>query len=319
MNKQKKISYINNIRAFCMLWIIGFWHLGGVSEFNSSNRITLLFTKGCLGTFVYISGFLLANKKISNKKEVFDFYKKKFIRIYPLFFISTTLFYILYLWDSSFWYVMSLKQYILSILGLACIIPPAPGTVWFIDMMFLFWGITPLIIVVKSRKRKALLGLVVYIVIFAIVRFGGDERLLIYFPMYLGGVLHDERNVLRKEKALTLVYGGIFVLLSLCYMKVSNSTVLCFVEVLGEVAVIGILARIAKYVEKLSYTALDNALNWLGYVSMAAYLFHSQIYETLYRAFGTFSIWVAYLVVLPLVFAIAYVIQKAYDRLVQKL
>ena len=59
-----RIKYIDYTRALCMLWIVGFWHLGGVSDFQYSNKVTLLFPKGILATFVYLSGHLSAGKRI---------------------------------------------------------------------------------------------------------------------------------------------------------------------------------------------------------------------------------------------------------------
>ena len=156
MNTGEKNRYIRNTRVLCMLWIVGFWHLGGVSNFEYSNHNTLLFTKGILATFVFISGYLYAGRQINDKKEMLTFYKKKFIRIYPLFIISIICFYLLYLWDKHFWYITSIRQCILSILGIACIFPPAPGTVWFIEMMLLFWGITPIILQISGNVQKVI-------------------------------------------------------------------------------------------------------------------------------------------------------------------
>ena len=81
------------------MYVMDYWLLAfrGVSDFNYVNTFTSLFTKGVLATFTYLSGQLFANKEIKNWNDTFNFYKRRFIRIYPLFFVSVTLLYIMIL------------------------------------------------------------------------------------------------------------------------------------------------------------------------------------------------------------------------------
>lgn len=56
MNTTRLVE-LDFVKAVCMLWIVGFWHMGEVSGFHSSNTATYLLTIGALSTFVYVSAF----------------------------------------------------------------------------------------------------------------------------------------------------------------------------------------------------------------------------------------------------------------------
>ena len=313
-----RIKYIDYTRALCMLWIVGFWHLGGVSDFQYSNKVTLLFTKGILATFVYLSGHLSAGKRIYSSGDLRRFYLRRFLKIYPLYFISVTIFYIWHLFNSDLWYITSLRQYIMSILGIACVFPPAPGTVWFIDMMFLFWGITPIIIVRNNYFSKLFFSVFIYIGFLLLVFAGGDDRLLLYLPAYVTGLLLTECKKDKDKKwnqRIWLIGVSIgFVLLCVIYTKAVSKVGIYFAELFGSGTVIFIMIMIGKGIEKISNSWFSKLLIWMSYISMSAYLFHSQIYEFLSNILGRFSLTEAYLVALPITLIVSWIIQTVYDK-----
>lgn len=230
-----KIKYINYVRALCMLWIVGFWHLGGKSSFAYSNIVTLLFTKGILATFTYISGRLYANRIISGKKEAIAFYKKRLTKVYPLFWMSATMFYILHLFDTQFWHITSLRQYTLSILGIACIFPPAPGTVWFIDMLLLFWGSTPIVLAFENMFKRGLMGGALYLGFAFMVMYGGDDRLAFYYPIYILGLLSADDHRHKSGKRYVLFPAAVIAFGTLCalYGRAGNKAESYFIEVIS--------------------------------------------------------------------------------------
>lgn len=81
----------DNTRAICMIWIVCIWHLSGYIdlfpiEFYSESASYI--TDSCLAAFSFLSGFFLSKYEIVNKTDFVCFYKRRFIRYYPLFFIS---------------------------------------------------------------------------------------------------------------------------------------------------------------------------------------------------------------------------------------
>lgn len=318
----KKIKYISYVRALCMLWIVGFWHLGGKSAFAYSNIVTLLFTKGILATFSYISGRLYANRIIGGKKEAIAFYKKRLTKVYPLFWTSATLFYILHLFDTQFWHITSFRQYAMSILGIACIFPPAPGTVWFIDMLLLFWGITPIILAFKDIFKRGLMGGVLYMGFSFLVMCGGDDRLLLYLPIYILGLLSVDDHRHKTGERYILFPAVLLAFIALCalYVRADNKLKIYFIEVICGGVVTYAMIAVGKIMEALinshQVNGLDKLMGWLSSISMTAYLFHDQIEGILFNIIGRFSIWEAYGFVLPITLIMSWAIQWLYGQAV---
>ena len=186
----KRIKYIDYVRALCMIWIVGVWHLQQYANYDIVNHITEDITSGVLGAFIFISGYFLGKKSINSLSELGDFYKRRFLRIYPMFFLSCISLYLLYvLFNTDS--ITSVKELILTLTGLACIIPPIPSTIWFVCMILLFYAITPLIISRKRVASKIAVCVAIYAVLISIklIFKDTDHRLLLWFPMYSLGLL----------------------------------------------------------------------------------------------------------------------------------
>lgn len=85
--------------------------------------------------------------------------------------------------------------------------------------------------------------------------------------------------------------------------------------VLNFSVVIGLYAKESK--------RFVQAINFLSFGSMCAYLFHREIYWLFLKIYSPENDWgiVAYLffIALPIVFIVSYWIQKLYDQVTQKL
>ena len=144
MNEKKRIVFFDYVRALCMIWIIGFWHFSEYCVYNLTDKLWANnITIGVLGAFAFISAYLLGNRSINCKADVILFYKKRLLRVYPLFFISCVSFYILHLLKDNIVYISSFKQMIFTLLGISCFFTPAPYTIWFISMLIFLYFITP--------------------------------------------------------------------------------------------------------------------------------------------------------------------------------
>lgn len=143
----KRIAYLDTLRSFLMLWIVGFWHLSNHSVFGNDWLCSKQVTNAVLIVFMILSGYLNSRKKPKNLSDVFFLIKKRF-RFYPLFFISLTSFWVLHS-IRRIDYLISFKQYILSLFGLSYIFLPAPSTLWFIVAAIPLYLITPFMLMKK--------------------------------------------------------------------------------------------------------------------------------------------------------------------------
>jgi peptidoglycan/LPS O-acetylase OafA/YrhL len=90
----QKSTTIDFLPAASVLYIVGFWHALGYTTAvpGYPNAITHRVTVVILGLFVFLSGFLLANKDVSSFESIVTFYKRRLFRIWPLYILSLIVF-----------------------------------------------------------------------------------------------------------------------------------------------------------------------------------------------------------------------------------
>lgn len=54
-----RIKYLDNIRALCMIWIVGIWHMSDYCGKSIDNVYTQNITYGVLGAFTFLSGAMM--------------------------------------------------------------------------------------------------------------------------------------------------------------------------------------------------------------------------------------------------------------------
>lgn len=315
----KRVEYIDYIRALCMVWIVGFWHIGDYSAMSISTNVTSLVTLGVLGAFTYISGYFLGKKRISTISDVWTFYKKRFLRIYPMFFVSCISLYAIRL-IAGVGTIVSLKQLLLTLTGLSCIITPAPSTIWYVSMLVLFYLLTPVIISRSSLFSKAAVCVGIYgIFILLMCTIGIDDRVLLWFPMYALGLLTAGINFSTKfdyRLAVLSLIGYV----GMIYLKESflDSYVLNGV---AEFIIAGLFVIFLMQAGKLleAKALIGKILRPISYASMCAYLFHRQYYGAWKILIGQFPVWTSFLVILPSLLILCYIAQRIYDYLIDRL
>ena len=320
MNKIKNRIYsLDCSRALCMLWIVGFWHLKEYcSQINVNNFIIGNVKFGVLATFTFISGYFLGKKDFKNAEQVIDFYKKRVIRILPLLLLSCLCFLIINVsYGSSL--LSQVKSCILTVLGLSCIFTPAPQTIWYISMLILFYIITPIICKSKSIPYRLIISLIVFVIFITLKHLINiDERVLIYYPFYVLGLLNIKENFIKDNFKWYVLLISFICFLGysfLSYYLISYDIVFINEYALSFFGVIMII-ELGKLLYKAAF--LCNFLTYVSYASMAAYLFHRQLFFATRLLIGDFKIWVAYLLVLPFLLIASFWLQKAYDFFIKK-
>lgn len=321
-----RIVTFDNMRALCVLWIVGFWHMMGYwqpcYQLNQSNDdICQIITWTALAAFTYISGYFLGHKHISSIKDVADFYIKRLKRFYILFFGSCTTLLIAGIILSQnghgqLWFPET-SDYLLSIIGLSTYIGNPPATIWYFCMLISFYLVTPLFLLKESVLYRIIIGIVLYIILLLLETvFGSDSRNCLYFPFYVFGIL----RVFRPEKIKISIYLlSVILFCIICSYQAINGIIDSTYFIIGE-SVFGIIWLLGlSHLVFLHTGKLNNYLAWIGYASMSAYLFHRQICGLFKVVLPTNFVnpWTTTFIYIPVIFICGYSIQKLYDSIIK--
>lgn len=307
MADKKRIEYLDVMRAIAMLWIVVIWHNSVV---NTSIIFFRFITYGVLAVFVFMSAYLTTDVESSKV-----YYRKKLKKFYPVFAVSCLTLYILHIINSSYVYIESIPQLLLSLTGLSCFTGNMPLTIWFFCMILLFYAITPLLL---KNKYKWLIAIVIEIIlIIGNLFLTFDERLFAYFPFYVIGLLlkdeYKKYNDISAFIRILIIICGIGCSLITLY-NADNVMTLMLSGLFCGLAIIEISKHLAHF------KIVTNTARWLAYVSTFSYLFHRQFYVVLGTIGRHFPISTILLkVAMPIaVLCFSYIGQRLYDTYIMK-
>lgn len=314
---KEKFIFVDYLRAFSVFYIVGYWHLFNYTDAFPKyyNPVTSALTEIVLGLFVFISGFLIC---ISTKKSagIIDLYKKRLVRIYPLYFLAVVVFFLYGLNDGA----TTFK----SLFFVSMIYTPAPMTLWFITMIMLFYLVAPIIARLSVSLEKYLVAITLImasLLTFQLFIGSADIRIMIYFPCFCVGIYCATNGVQNRifsiKYAISFLFFGILAYGMQYMMKVDSWSIISLSK-------IPLILSFSYLIFAVSYQKRDifvssEFIEFLSYGSYAMYLFHRPIYITLKSLYfpenGTHQI--LYLVgfCLVLVTIISWSIQKLYDKL----
>ena len=317
--KFERIIGFDLARVVAIFVIIGIYHnLGYTGKFHADPAVRVL-VYSSLGVFTFISAFLLASKyDFSEKGEIVSFYKKRVLRIWPLFVISSILL--------AF---MGFNAWLPTIKGIVGISPfwaPHPTTMWYVAMLISLYLITPFVVrgsiwqqCLKAFCVMTVLGLL-QICLGTVV-----PRTFNYYTVYLVGLLLGKNfftstlALLRSKKAIIISLVWIVLVLAVFFTK--NDNLKSFSSVIGIVSILSLSLLVADKLH--SHRIFTQSISILSYASFCAYLFHREIIWVLFKLYkpnGFLPIFFDVLIIgVPLSFIIAYFIQKYYDMLVKRI
>ena len=324
-------------RATCMIYVI-FVHLYDyvydVKVGTAFVDIPALATIGdaCLGLFTFSSGYLLGSKYKFGKQSdvnVGSFYKKRILRIIPLFVLSAV---VLWLID-----INGMRQ---TLNGLLCISPfvtPRPKTLWYIPVILLCYAVTPIISrdTLKSRIRNCL---IVYTLLLGVNRLipTTDIRLLFNVFFYMVGVISstsfDWKMNFQYGKLIKILV--ILFFLVLVYIGQMNDIfhLQLFRKPVGGIGVFAWLF-LCEYVSNIFFVSVNDMkdrwkglvcqlISYISYASMACYMFHRLFFWMGEQVWNPSETW-AWLymggLVFPVMLVLSYYIQKGYDTMIKKI
>ena len=322
-------SSIDFARAISIICIVGLCHL-----FNYTNLLDLDWFNPVihfmLGFFMFISGFLLGNKyRIRTKMDIVSFYKKRVVRIYPLFFISLVLMYIteqLHPWANPYF---DFQHLLVSVLGLGVFQYPMTLTLWFVEIMLFYYMIFPAL--QSSSFIKSALSFSIVCLTFLVIHlflFPIDISVVLFLPCFYAGVIVGKSKFSGRWK-LHFLFDGKLLPLSLplalgAYYLPSMVSVNIVVElflttfsrIVGGLAIIQVSTVLA---DKLP-VSLNKIVNVISYSSMAIYMFHRPFWNLLnVRAWSDGVVKILFLFLsVPVIFYLSYHIQYLYDMIVKR-
>jgi len=235
---KNKIIAFDFLRALAIAMIIP----AHLSNFLSSTYIKLALyavdpyvANMGLGLFIFMSGYLLYynNHSMNSFQSVLSFYKKRLLRIFPLYWAAiaafTLVFYIFapklnsgFLFPNAE-HVFSFHNLIMHILGLQIFLAPAYAspmlTLYFVGLIIVFYTIYPLIIMLSKNSKQLLfysslvfLGFLLISRTFNII----DPRFFMFFPAFIFGILTCKESLF--EKSMTTILKIPFVQLLLAVL-----------------------------------------------------------------------------------------------------
>jgi len=309
---------LDYIRALCILYLMGFWHLfeyTGIVRALYNNEITRRVATIDLALFCLISGYLCARKPIEGAKGLRDYYVGRFWRLYPPFLLAGLLF-----------IVMQIDKAVpvFHALGLVSMFTHvAPRTLWFIDMLVMFYAVAPLFLWARDKVWLCLLtlaGVLGVCYLYDQTTHLLDRRLMLFLPCFVAGILFAGKTpklTWRLGAILAVLWGlSVWLTVLIPYEQLKDSLLQVPMGVVSAVLAFLLIYRFADHLKP------PPIVLWVSYASYFMYLFHRPLYSAVAPWLTDFStpVRTAILVgvVVPVLVALTYLLQKGYDEVIAR-
>lgn len=321
MTKKNRVVFLDCARALCMLFIIGVYHMKGSYLRDPGLTPGLkLFIVPVLATFTAISAWFMGRKRLQSGADVWAFYRGRLLRAYPFYLLGCLTLYVVSLVVGKYFH--GFRQLILTLLGLSAVIGPAPKTIWYMTMLWMFWLLTPLFTLRRKGTTadtllRVAMMIVLLLAIWGLDRLGAkvDSRVYLYGIIYFAVLIFSDRIGMDEgiRPVGTLIAAALFV--GAAFIPGASPILSMAKQLIQAVSGMLLILFIARLCAKVP--ALAKLLSWISYASMVAYLFHRQWLGVWLTLCGPFGIPLAALLVAALVSG-SYLAQWLYDRYVVK-
>lgn len=320
------------VRVVCMTYLIAFFHLYGYVYTGIKASIvysaSTAMAHACLGLFTFVSGYLLGKKYCfaqHGNTEVWFFYRKRILRIIPLFVVSS-----IALWLIGFNTAAATWN------GLICASPfvdPKPLTLYYIPVILWCYLVTPFVSRFGLKWRIfSCLSLFGLFLIARIIFPSVDNRFVFDVFFYFVGVVSAQYF----DWKFNISYGTIlkssiillFLFLAAIFFIYNSFICNSFCQMVLGAAGVFVILFICETVSKLLFDGHKNKENgikslacqivgFVSYASMACYMFHRFFYWVAEKMWNPSETSVKWLFmagcVYPIIVVLSYVIQKMYD------
>ncbi len=306
LEKNKNLKLVQVLRGVASLLVVLFHMTRNVNEIYNEKFLFDFFEFGASGVdiFFVLSGFIIMfvnADKIGNYKNFWIFIKKRFVRIYPIYWIVITIFLLLQLLLPQF-YRTHFDLNFLNIINTYLLLPNHEmlnGVSWTLTNELFFYLLFAFTILIPGKKIHIVLFVSYFLLLLILPFFSADlsninpYQNLVFFPMnieFLLGVLIA--LIVKKVKPIiikpALVTG---ILLFFVGIWLANNKIQVFEngfsETCNRVLYFGIssfliVLAIVK-MELLRNINVDKILLYLGDASYSIYLIHLPIVAAFYK------------------------------------
>ncbi len=321
------------IRAFGIPYIACYYHVLLIVNLESQkNILTSHIAWIIMSSLILVSGYFIASKNISfSWPEIYSFFQKRIIRIYPLYILAIIAF--------GITGVAQWSQLLKALFLLSMFLPPGPLTLWFITLIFLFYFLAPILLVSSKSLKQYLLTFAGLIFLFSIYHLFInyiDLRILRYFPAFALGIAirrFDHLYLLLKRYKILLFFLA-FLSLYLSLIKTgSPSDFRQFIKIVMAGSGTTIFLTICSFFvfwlssnssELWKRLNLSSVISFLSYISFCLYLFHRPILaftqnNVPYPSDSKELLIVIYIISVPVMILISWIVQKSYDLYLEKI
>jgi len=316
LSAHPRLLYMDFLRAIAILYVVAVHHLDDYAGNIYHNKVDIIAIYSFLGLFMFISGYLLSlNTPVNNKSDLWVFFRRRFLRIYPLYILALLLFA-----SCSF---ISLKGVLIHIFLLNVLLGQSVFTLWFVSILCVLYIIYPIIVYKYSVAKTAIITALFYGVLALLKEGFGlvDERLLLYFPLFLLGVVSLKHNLIERYAHNRVFIAGsalVFAVSIFLYFKAPRfNQVFLVILMMSAVPLLVPLGKLASSIVKKSFYVN------IAYASFCMYLFHRVIFYVITNIYSPSdnirtAIYLTLLAV-PVIYVVSFYLQKYYDQARRKL
>ncbi|MGZ4906008.1 MAG: acyltransferase family protein [Halobacteriota archaeon] len=355
-HKRKRLLELDIIRALATSLIL-ISHLTYYLHTNSlwwGHVLITYLTLFGLGAFFFLSGFVLGyrDRNFNTWSDVMIFYKKRLIRIYPLYLAALTVAVSAFILFPRLHFSLSASQALVYALGLQGLLGPnyAPDfyMFWFVGVILLCYLIYPLMMRYGSNSKAKLLSIsaAIFVLFLSMRLFFGivDVRFFLYYFVFVSGIIVSIFDIKKLGKRNTYVGATLLLFLLMTthsalyhYQLPDNQSYASIAEQFSPYAYfalflilnammllfIPLLYCFANYLSSL--TTLIPAILLVSYASYAIFLFSPLILAGVHTVFTGMHAFTGPLgVILLIIFGVSvscllgYSLQRAADRTIKK-
>lgn len=284
----KHIQEIDTLRAFAIIFII-FAHIDSYTTFIFFDTWDNVFAFIGLSLFFFISGFLLPHtNKISSKKDIIIFLKKKALSIYPIYWSSMIIsYFMIYVLNINILYLEPVNtttlKLLLNIFGLQGLMSEklSLGIWWFVGTILLYYFIYIIIAYHSNNNRDIMLKSFIIISFLLLIRykFGmvHSETLKYYFAFVLGILISEVKEIGHLKDILVYYFiSFIIIFIDKNTIDVYSSNIFKYLIMFAPVIACIAFYKI-KMIRSTNYKS-NKIFSNIAFGSYAIYLFHLQIF-----------------------------------------
>jgi peptidoglycan/LPS O-acetylase OafA/YrhL len=344
MLMKSRIIFLDFIRALAIILILMSHLPDYLGNYQIFEIFVPYFTNFGLGLFIFLSGYVifLNNSSIHTTEDILAFYKKRAIRIFPLYLIALFVFFVIFglviqIFGRNLGMDFSLKNLIIHILGLQILLSPEYATpiltLYFIGLLVIFYLIYPLLIKFSHNIKEFFLISLIPFILFLFLRYFFniiDDYFFRYYFVFIFGILfcYISSSSYKKDLKFLIITPIIlvFFLALFSYYEFDADISNIFIYTILYIVIISfclIQFEISNmFIDDFS-PKTKNLIFIIAFSSYAIYLFHRPILTVFYGITLLLGLpeiirdLIIIFVAIPSVFIISYYIQLFEEKILR--